>query len=120
MTTISILPEISGPAGTTYRAVAGKSQSVGRTPGEALDALTAQLPDSEASTLVVVQQMRPDRFFTEQQQQRLAELMAKWRAARDAGTPWPAEDQSELNSLVDAELQAATERAAALLRQLNP
>jgi hypothetical protein len=119
MTTIAILPETVGPTGTTYRAVAAQAQSVGKTPGEALDALTAQLDEAEAGTLVVVvQQQRPDRFFTAQQQQRLAELMGRWRAARDAGGPWSAADQAELDALVAAELQATATRAAALVRQL--
>ncbi len=120
MTTIAIVPETAGDAGTTYRAVAGNAQSVGKTPGEALDALTSQLDEAETGTLVVVQQLRPDRFFTAQQQQRLAELMSGWRAARDSGAPWSADQQAELDALVEAELRAATERAAALVRQLAP
>jgi hypothetical protein len=120
MTTIAILPDTTGPAGGRFRAVAGKVQSVGRTPGEALDALNAQLDEAETGTLVVVQQLRPDRFFTAQQQQGLAELMDRWRAARDGGAPWSAEQQAELDALVEAELRAAAERAAALVRQRNP
>ncbi len=120
MTTISIVPEATGPAGTTYRAVAGQAQSVGRTPGEALDALAAQLGEAETGTLVVVQHLRPDRFFTAEQQQRLAALMDRWRAARDGGGPWSAEEQAELDALVEAEVRAAAERAAALVRQLAP
>jgi hypothetical protein len=103
-----------------YRAIAGKAQSVGKTPGEALDALTAQLDEASAGTIVVVQQLRPDRYFSEQKQQRLAELMARWRSARDTGTPWRADEQAELDALVECELRAAAERAAAILRQLTP
>jgi hypothetical protein len=58
-----------------------------------------------------------DRFFTRQQQQRLAELMDLWRAARDTGAPWSGEEQTELDALVNAELRAANDRAASLLRQ---
>src|SRR5438128_2393206 len=61
MTTIAILPE--GP-GQSYRAVAGNKQSVGKTAGEALDALTAQLDEGQRGTMIVVQQFRPDQFFT--------------------------------------------------------
>jgi hypothetical protein len=120
MTTIAILPESAGPAGTTYRAVAGNAQSVGNTPGEALDALTSQLDEAQAGTLVVVQQLRPNRFFTRQQQERMAELMNRWRIARDAGAAWSVGDQSELDALVEAEVRAAADRAAALVRQLAP
>jgi hypothetical protein len=120
MTTIAILPEPQAPTGTTYRAVAGQRQSVGRTPGEALDTLTAKLAEGESGTLIVVQHMRPDQFFTAQQQQRLAELMERWRAARAAQAALPAAEQAELEALVAAEWEGATRRAAALLRELQP
>jgi hypothetical protein len=55
MTTISILREAVTPDSTAYRAVAGKRESVGRTAGEALDALTSQLSEDEAGTIVIVQ-----------------------------------------------------------------
>jgi hypothetical protein len=116
MTTIAILPENS----TGFRAVAGKFQSVGRTPGEALDALTAQLDEAERGTFLVVQPLRPDAFFTVQQQQRLRELMDRWRAARDTGNTLPAEEQTELDALVDAETRATAARAAALARVVTP
>jgi hypothetical protein len=93
---------------------------VGRTAGEALDALTPQLDESQAGTLVVVQQLRPDRFFTLQQQQRLEQLMSHWRQARDAGQSLPSPEQAELDALVEAELRAAAERAAAMVRGLSP
>jgi hypothetical protein len=76
--------------------------------------LRAQLGGPEQTTLVVVQPMRPDELFTAEQQQRLAELMARWRAARDAGASLPPQEQAELDALVEAELRAATERSASL------
>jgi hypothetical protein len=115
MTTIAIVPE--GPA---YRAVTGAKQSVGKTVGEALDTLTAQLDEAERGTLVVVQSFRPDSFFTAAQQQRLAELWARWQAARAAGATLAPEEQAELDDLVQAEVQASAERARALLRGLVP
>ena len=118
MTTVAILPENSQTDGAAYRAVAGAIQSVGKTAGEALDGLTAQLRDEEAGTLVVVQHLRPDRFFTAEQQLRLQFLMDRWRAARDAGQTLPAADQAELDALVQAELEAAAQRAAALVQGL--
>jgi hypothetical protein len=48
--------------GAPYRAAAGEKQSHGKAVGEALDALTARLSDAEATTLVVVQSLRLDRF----------------------------------------------------------
>src|SRR5262249_5797482 len=120
MTAIAILPENLGTRSTGYRAVAGNVQSVGRTPGEALDAITGQLDETAKGTLVVVQHQHPDQFFTAPQQQRLQELMARWRATRDAQAPWSAEEQAELEALVQAELRAAAARAAALVRELAP
>jgi hypothetical protein len=102
----------------TYRAVARNAQSTGRTAGEALDALIAQLGQEEAGTLIIVQLQRPDRFFSAQQQ-RLEELMSHWRAARDADGAMPPEEQAELEKLVEAELRAADERARALLNELS-
>jgi hypothetical protein len=117
MTTIAIVPDNPQESPRRFRAVAGDAQSVGATVGEALDALQAQLGGPEQTTLIVVQPMRPDELFTAAQQQRLAELLARWRAARDAGTPLPPEEQAELDDLVEAERRAACERSAALVRQ---
>ena len=83
-----------------------------------LDALTARTGPPQDTTLVVVQPMRPDTFFTADQQRRLAELMARWRVARDAGAALDPQEQAELEALVRAEVRAAGERAAALLHQL--
>lgn len=118
MTTVAIFPESPGSPVTQYRAVAGTVQAVGRTAGEALDALSSQLSEEEGGTLVVVQHRRPDAFFTAAQQQRLQELMARWRAARDAGTRLAPEEQAELDALMEAELRAAAARAAALAPRL--
>lgn len=120
MTTIAIVPDDPHVSPPRFRAVAGDVQSVGATVGQALDALTAQLSGPPQTTLIVVQPMQPDALFTAAQQQRLAELMARWRAARDAGTVLRPEEQAELDALVEAELRAATERSAALARSLSP
>jgi hypothetical protein len=120
MTVVSILPESQGTNGPAYRAVSGEYQSLGRTAGEALDALTAQLGADRSGTLVVVQHMQPDRFFTAAQQQRLQELMDRWRTACDAGAALPPAEQAELEALVEAEVEAAARRAEALTRGLTP
>jgi hypothetical protein len=120
VTTITIIPETPGSPNTDYRAIAGSLHSIGHTPGQALDALSAQLGEANGSTWIVVQHARPDQFFTAQQQQRLTELMTRWRAARDAGAPLPAAEQTELQALVEAEVRAAGQRAAALAQGLLP
>jgi hypothetical protein len=119
MTKIAIVPEPSESGTIAYRAIAGTLNSVGRTAGEALDSLTATLPADEAGTLVVVQHCHPDRLFTAAQQERLRYLMGRWRAARDAGTALPPAEQAELDALVEAEVLAASERASALLREVE-
>ena len=79
-----------------------------------MDALTSQLPAEEAGTLVIVQSQQPDEFFTAQQQERLRGLIARWRAAREAGCLLPPAELAELEALVDAEVQATGRRASAL------
>ncbi len=116
---VAILPVSDASGERIYRAIAGDKQSTGRTVGEALDALTAQLEGSEFSTLLLIQSFRPDWFFSVQQQRRLSELMSLWRTARDRGQALPPEQQAELDSLVEAELRAATARTAALVQQLS-
>jgi hypothetical protein len=120
MTTITILPEHPGCPTSSYRAIAGNKESSGKTAGQALDAITGQLEATDSVTLVVLQHLQPDQFFTAQQQQRLAELMVRWRLARDGGSAFSAAEQSELQALVEAETRATTARAAALLRGLQP
>src|SRR5882724_2207691 len=118
MTKVAILPEPS-KGETMYRAVAGTRHAVAKTAGAALDALTAKLPPEESGTLVVVQNHKADQFFTAQQQERLEQLMCRWRTARDTGQSLSSSEQAELNALVDAEVQASGERAAAALADLE-
>jgi hypothetical protein len=114
MTKVAILPVPNAVGSHSYRAVAGDKHSEGRTAGAALDALTAQFSEGEAGMLVIVQTLQPDRFFNAVQQQRLADLMGLWRKARDQGGALPADEQAELNALVEAEVRASADRAAAL------
>jgi hypothetical protein len=118
MTKIAVFQENASAGQTAFRAGTAGNQAMGRTAGEALDALTTQLPDGGADTLIIVRSQRPDQFFTASQRQRLEQLMACWRSARDAGESLPAEEQSELETLIEAEIHAATERAAALSQEL--
>src|SRR5215472_16322386 len=113
MTRIAILQEGTGTDAKSYRAVAGEKESVGKTPGEALDSLTNLLDHDEAGTLVIVQHFGPDRFFTAEQRNRLAELMGRCRAARDAGVEMSPDEQAELEALVVAETDATRQRAVA-------
>lgn len=119
MTTITILPETIDAQNPSFRAMAGEKNSTGKTMGEALDALNAQLSEAESGTLVIVQQFRPDEFFTATQQAHLSELMTKWRAARDAGENLPAAEQAELEALVEAQLEGSARRTEAMMSKLG-
>lgn len=119
MTTVAILPVSNANGEKSYRAIAGDKYSVGKTAGQALDALTAQLNETEFNALLVIQSFRHDSFFSTQQQERLSELMSLWRLARDQGQELPPEQQAELNSLVETELRAATARTEALMQHGN-
>ena len=119
MTTVAILPVSDELGRVGYRAVAGLLYSEGTTAGQALDGLTSQLPQDESETLVVLQHRQPDHHFTSRDQQRIEELMALWRIARDSGTTFPEVLQIELDHLVELEVRGATERAARLLDELG-
>jgi hypothetical protein len=118
VTTITVLPTAPGVAG--YRAVAGAAEATGATPGQAIDALVARSGGSDGPTIIIVQPAGADEFFTADQQARLADLMVRWRTARDAGEKLPADEQAELDTLIAAELRAATARTAAALRAVRP
>lgn len=118
MTTIAIVPDNPKNSSACFRAVSGEKQSTGATAGQALDALREQLGKPDQTTLIVIQPMQPDKLFSKAQQQRLAELLTRWRTTRDAGTLLPSEEQAELDALVEAELRAACQRSAALAGQL--
>ncbi|NOT53647.1 MAG: hypothetical protein HOP18_03490 [Deltaproteobacteria bacterium] len=119
MIKVSIVPISTGQGELAYHAVASEKQAQGKTAGEALDALTAQLSADETSTFVIVQSLRPDHFFTVDQQQRLTTLMERWRTARDQGSTFPVEEQTELEALVAEELRASAARTAALADALG-
>ena len=114
MTRVAILPVPNTTGAPSYRAVAGDKHSEGRTVGAALDALTAQFSEDETGMLVIVQTLQPDRFFNAAQQQRMAELMGRWRDVRDQGGALPDDEQAELKALIEAEVRASADRAAAV------
>ncbi len=117
MTTVVVLP--NNQNGKTFRAISGGKESFGETVGEALDAMTEELKLTGRNAVVYVQDFRPDEFFTEAQQTRLAELMQKWRVARDKDETLAAAEQSELEKLIEAELEGAARRAEKLANALG-
>jgi hypothetical protein len=117
MTTIAVVPNPAGGAG--YRAVANGSEAEGRTVGQAIDALAEQTGGPRNTTLIIVQSTDPDEFFTAEQQVRLADLMARWRRARQTSTPFPTEEKAELDALIADELRASAARTAAALAAMK-
>src|SRR5438874_8672676 len=107
MSAVVIRPEDRESGEVWFRAIAGDRERVGRTMGEALDALAADWGDEVQETAVLIQCFRPDRFFTEEQYRRLQELLA--RRASPTG-----EERSELEGLIDAELSATVARTDGL------
>ena len=123
ITTIEIVREQKDAQQTVYRAIRGDRQAAGTTPGQALDTLERMLAvqggEGGEGMLVIVQRFRPDAFFTARQQARLQELMSRFHAAGNTAQDLSPEEQQELEHLVDAEWQAAIERGAAILRQVQ-
>ena len=119
MNTVAILPISNASGEKSYRAISGNKQSVGKTAGQALDALTIQLGKVEFRGLLIIDNFHDDQFFTREQQQRLSELMNMWRIARDQEQELPPEIQTELDNLVNLELNAATARTTFLAQQQN-
>jgi phage terminase Nu1 subunit (DNA packaging protein) len=119
MNKVAILPIPEKNGITSYCAVKGDKQATGTTAGRALDALTEQLGSEKANTVVIVQHSSPDIFFNASQQQRLAELMERWRVARDQAQTLPVAERQELEELIEAELKASASRASAIADTLG-
>jgi hypothetical protein len=118
MTRVAILPVAGDGGNQASSAISGERHSEGRTAGEALNALSGQLAPDESGTVVILQNFRPDCFFTAEQQARLHELMGRWRIARDTGGALDSAEQTELDALINAELLASGARAAAIADEL--
>jgi hypothetical protein len=119
MKKITILPVLGTNGDTSYCAVAEDKQSIGKTAGEALDALALQFSENETDSLVVVQSLRPDQFFNADQQKQMSDLMLRWRTARDNGQALSAEEQASLKLLIESELKASESRAVAIAAELG-
>ena len=117
-TKVALSRENTSPDEVVFRAITAQNQAAGRTPGEALDALATQLPAGNADTFIIVRGLVPDQYFSADQREQLQDLMARWRSARDQGKVLSEDDQSELEKLIDLEVQAAARRAAGMMKEL--
>jgi len=113
MTSIAIRADNSKAGTPRFRAIAGNRQAIGRTMGEALDALTADWGDDMQEMAVFIQRFEPDAYFTAAQYHRMQELLAR-RATLTA------EERGELEALIDAELDTTIAHTEGLLRPRQP
>jgi len=91
---------------TEFLATAGNLRGRGQTMGEALDSLVQQ---GTISVPIIIHQFGGDKFFTQKQYDRMQELR------RRVGTLSQGE-QSELEALIDAQLDASQARLKASQR----
>lgn len=114
MTAILIRPDDAPTDTRRFRAVAGPRQAVGRTMGEALDALTTDWLDGDAPpAAVLIQRFTPDAFFSAAQHERLQDLLARRHTLSF-------DERRELEGLIDAELDATVARTEDVARAGTP
>jgi hypothetical protein len=113
MPSIAIRIEQNEAGAPRFRAVAGNRQSIGRTMGEALDALTADWGDDLQETAVLIQRFQPDAYFTAAQYDRMQDLLTR-------RTTLTAAERAELETLIDAELDATVARTERLMHLRQP
>jgi len=119
MQRVTITAEPGAEDREIYRARINGHQAVGRTAGEALDGLREHLAHSEGTTVVILQKLQADAYFGADQINRLRELMAKWRQARDEGRALAEGEHRELESLIEEELEASAKRSASLVKHAS-
>ncbi len=119
--TIEIYRESGKRRRTSYRAVRGRQQAEGKTPGQALDSLEKLLSAEEktANSLIVLQRFQPDAFFSKSQQTRLQKLMTRFHEAINTDATISPDERAELEQLVNAEWIAAIARASAMIAQTD-
>lgn len=91
-----------------FRATVGKSQGLGRTPGEAVNNLLGHFRDVIPTPIVIWPYNRGDEYWPEAQQQRLLDL-------RSRSETLTLTEREEWERLAEASLEAAIERSRAAL-----
>ncbi len=113
MHAVAILREETGQEHSPrFRAIARNSdvvESQGRSAGEAFDAIWEKLGPDRYPAVIIVQQMRPDEFFTQDQMDRLGTLTDRLRIGDITST-----ERAELEALVEIELAASANRSKIL------
>ena len=78
--------------------------------------MTSQLTEEESGTIVIVQNLHPDRSFQESSGSGFGFLCLVGARRVTPETNFAPDEQSELATLVEAEERAASKRAEAILR----
>ena len=113
MPSMSIQSENDSKQARLFRALSGRRQSVGKTPGEALDALIAQEGETMESSAILIQRFGSDSFFTQNQYDRMQYLFG-------LSSGLSKEENSELDSLIDVEIEATIRRTDSLVKSSQP
>lgn len=87
---------------------------LGKSAGEALNALLADLAPDETVNKIILRRLGPDEYFGEAQIRRLQTLTERLRVAREGGPRLSAEEQAELEQLVEQEEEAVARRSEAI------
>lgn len=122
MTTIAIIPE-SGDRSAKYRAICGQQQALGSTPGQALDNMEQQLKEAglsqDSTTAIILHRTQSDRFFSQEQQEKLKSLMTQFHDSLMTGEPLPIQTKQELDRLAEIELEATIQRSQDIFQHLQ-
>ncbi len=77
------------------------------------------MEEFDTQTLYIVQRFQPDEFFTAEQQKRMSELMKKLKLAQNGEGDFSLEEKSELEILIEAELEGSGKRTKKLAELMN-
>ena len=113
MGSVTIQTETTNINVKRYRARAGSRLAMGNTMGQALDALTEDWGDDIKDTAILIQRFQPDEFFTEAQMQRKQMLLSQRNNLNSI-------EYTELEALLDSELDATVTRTAKLISRQQP
>ena len=116
---ITITAEDPKSPNAGYRATWRDRESFGGTAGAALDAIKQQMPPTESASLVLIQDLKPDEFFSASQQRRLRELLDLRCEALSSGKEMSPAEKSELDDLIAMELEGSARRAAAMANEMG-
>ena len=112
MTAVTIHQKANEASSPRFLAIAGRHQSAGDTPGEALDSLLMQEGNTIDSSLIFIQRCAPDLYFTRAQHDRMKELLNRRHSLTS-------HENEELDALINAELDATVSRTNPLLQRIG-